>query len=154
MSKSLFALSLLLLLLSLPSSLSQNPNPSSTAYSELKSYGFPVGLLPVNVASYSLNRTSCDFAVHLDGRCRITLPPDNYLASYERRITGKLVGGKIADLDGIRVRALFRWWSISGIRLSGDDLVFEVGVASARYPARNFDKVPECEGRAPKKADS
>lgn len=149
MSKLLFALSLLLL--SVSNSLSQNPNPSSTAYSELKSNGFPVGLLPVNVASYSLNRTSGDFAVHLDGRCQITLPPDNYLASYEGRITGKLAGGKIADLDGIRVWALFRWWSISGIRLSGDDLVFEVGVASARYSARNFDEVPECEG---KKADS
>lgn len=155
MSKFLLVALAILLLLSPPCSLSQNPNPiPSSAHGQLKSSGFPMGLLPANVASYSLNRTSGDFAVHLDGRCRLTLPPDNYLAAYSERITGKLIGRRIAELDGIRVRAFFRWWSISGIKLSGDDLVFEVGVASAKYPAKNFDEISECDGRQPKKADS
>ncbi|KAK8477976.1 hypothetical protein V6N13_002551 [Hibiscus sabdariffa] len=29
----------------------------------------------------------------------------------------KIENGKIAELDGVRVRALFKWWSITGIRL-------------------------------------
>ena len=136
-------------------SLSLALSTPNTAHSELLHSGFPIGLLPTNVLAYTLNRTSGDFAVDLDGPdCRITLPPDNYLASYSHRITGRLLDRKIEGLDGIRVWAFFRWWSITGIRSSGDDLVFEVGVASAKYPAKNFDESPDCEGRGPKKADS
>ncbi|KAJ6833042.1 uncharacterized protein M6B38_301755 [Iris pallida] len=142
----LLILSFLLLTLH---SLSQNPNPNS-AYEELKLRGFPVGLLPADVSSYSLNRTSGEFSVDLGGRCQLLLPPDNYLASYSRRVTGKLLDGRIDDLDGIKVRAFFSWWSITRIRSSGEDLVFEVGVASAKYPAKNFDESQECEGRRKK----
>ncbi|KAJ3684821.1 hypothetical protein LUZ61_013985 [Rhynchospora tenuis] len=146
---------LLLLFVSLAISASaSNPNPSLTAYDELNRTGFPIGLLPSGVLSYSLNLTSGDFAVDLADHCRITLPPDNYLAVYSKRITGKLVDRKISGLDGIRVRALFRWWSISAIRSTGDDLVFEVGVASAKYPAKNFFETPDCEGQNGKKASS
>ncbi|WOK99158.1 hypothetical protein Cni_G07870 [Canna indica] len=134
-------------------SFSGDPNPSS-AYDELKSSGFPVGLLPANVLGYSLNRTSGDFAVRLDDHCRVTLPPDNYSATFSSRITGRLADRRISSLEGIKVRALFRWWAITGIRSSGDELVFEVGLASAKYPSRNFDESPECEGRSHDKADS
>ncbi|RWR73858.1 Protein of unknown function DUF538 [Cinnamomum micranthum f. kanehirae] len=129
---------------------SQNPDPNpnlNSAYDELKSKGFPIGLLPTNVLNYSLNRTSGDFSVNLDDVCRITLPPDNYLAAYSRRVTGKLVEGKISELDGIQVRAFFKWWSITGIRMSGENLVFEVGMVTAKYPSNNFDDSLECEGR-------
>ena len=134
-----------------------NPNPNTnpnSAYDELKNRGFPIVLLPTNVRGYSLNRSSGVFAVDLDDRCRITLPPDNYLAAYSPRITGKLNERRISELDGIRVRAFFRWWSITGIWSSGDDVVFEVGVTSAKYPSRNFGESPDCEGRRPRKASS
>ncbi|KAG6533367.1 hypothetical protein ZIOFF_007234 [Zingiber officinale] len=125
-----------------------NPNPS-TAYDELQGSGLPVGLLPAGVVAYSLNRTSGDFAVDFGEACRVTLPPDNYLASYSNRVTGNLVAGRITGLQGIRVRAFFRWWSITGIRSSGKDIVFEVGPTSAKYPSRNFDQSLDCEGRNP-----
>ncbi|GAB2300401.1 hypothetical protein Dimus_034443 [Dionaea muscipula] len=115
-------------------------------HKELESYGFPIGLLPLNVRSYSLNRTSGEFAVNLSDLCKLILPPDNYLATYSKTITGKIVENRIAELDGIRVRAFFQWWSVTGIRSSGDDLVFEVGMVSAKYPSRNFDESPACEG--------
>lgn len=135
---------------------SQNPNPKtlnsaqslSLAHTELTNYGFPVGLLPATtVLGYAVNETSGDFSVQLGGACKITLPPDNYVATYSKRITGKIVKGKIAELDGIRVRALFKWWSITGIRSSGDDIVFEVGMVTAKYPSKNFDESPACEGQ-------
>lgn len=140
----------LLLLLSLSSA---NPNPSSltAAHSELQSFGFPVGLLPSNVADYSINRTTGEFSVNLSDKCKLTLPPDNYLATYSKIVRGTIVKNKIAQLDGIRVRALFQWWSITGIKSSGDNLVFEVGMLSAKYPAKNFNESPPCEGS---KADS
>ncbi|KAK8581741.1 hypothetical protein V6N13_144747 [Hibiscus sabdariffa] len=95
--------------------------PLHRAHTELTSYGFPIGLLPASVEEYTLNQTTGDFAVDLGGTCKITLPPDNYLAAYSKRITWNIENGKIAELDGIRVRvrALFKWWSITGIRPVG-----------------------------------
>jgi len=123
--------------------------PSSilrTAYDELQRKGFPSGLLPNSVANYSLDTSSGGFSVQLQGRCDITLPPDNYPASFSEKIAGRLTEGYIQDLTGIRVRVFFQWWSITGIRSSGKDLVFEVGVVSAKYPSSNFDESPDCEG--------
>ncbi|KAL5975163.1 hypothetical protein ACLOJK_031842 [Asimina triloba] len=128
------------------SSSSESPNPIS-AHDQLKNKGFPIGLLPAGVLNYTLDPASGDFSVHFPDSCRITLPPDNYLASYSRRVTGKLVEGRIAELDGIRVRAFFTWWSITGIRSRGENLVFEVGSVTAKYPSKNFDETQECEGK-------
>ncbi|KAK9269461.1 hypothetical protein L1049_001236 [Liquidambar formosana] len=147
MAKPLFFLSVLALLFSFTHS-SQNPNPNpSSAHTVLSNYGFPIGLLPTAITSYTVNHTSGDFFVKLGDECKVTLPPDNYLATYSKTITGKIVENRIADLDGIRVRAFFQWWSITGIRSSGDNLVFEVGMVSAKYPSKNFDESPPCEGR-------
>lgn len=62
------------------------------------------------------------------------------------------MGSKIVGLSGIKVKALFQWWGITGIKVSGENLVFEVGGLSAKYPSKNFDEVPVCVGR--KKHDS
>ncbi|KVH88831.1 uncharacterized protein LOC112501619 [Cynara cardunculus var. scolymus] len=146
----IFFLFPLALLISISTSI-PNPNkPSSnslTAHSVLTSHGFPIGLLPTDVLSYDLNHTSGHFSVNLGYPCRLTLPPDNYLATYSKKITGKIVENRIAELNGIRVRAFFQWWGITGIKINGDDLVFEVGMVTAKYPAKNFDESPQCEGK-------
>uniref|UniRef100_A0A0E0C3T7 DUF642 domain-containing protein n=1 Tax=Oryza meridionalis TaxID=40149 RepID=A0A0E0C3T7_9ORYZ len=121
-----------------------------TAYDELRHRGFPRGLLPANVRGYTLDAGSGDFAVDLASSCRIVLPAGSYLASFSDRLTGRLDDRRISGLSGIRVRAFFRWWSITGIRADGDELVFEVGSVSAKFPARHFNASLEC----PAKADS
>lgn len=127
-------------------SLEEPTNILSTAYDELQRKGFPSGLLPNSVANYSFDNSSGHFSVQLQRRCDIILPPDNYPASFSEEIRGRLTEGYIQDLSGIRVRVFFTWWSITGIRSSGKDLVFEVGVGSAKYPSSNFDESPDCEG--------
>ncbi|CAN6442168.1 unnamed protein product [Victoria cruziana] len=119
-----------------------------SAYKELKSWGFPIGLLPANVKDYTLNRTTGDFSVSLGDQCQITLPPDNYVATYKRTLTGRLTEGKIGQLEGIQVWAIFKWWSITAIKTSGENLVFEVGMVSAKFPSKSFDESPLCEGTA------
>ncbi|KAM7275632.1 hypothetical protein ACFE04_017498 [Oxalis oulophora] len=136
MAKSLLIFSLLLLFISISLS-TQNPNPTTTtttttAHTELTQYGFPIGLLPSSIKSYAINSTTGEFYVDIGSACKVTLPPDNYLATYSPKVKGKIVKGKIAELDGIKVRAFYQWWAITGIRSSGDDLVFEVGVVSAK----------------------
>ncbi|KAM7509482.1 hypothetical protein LguiA_019935 [Lonicera macranthoides] len=146
-------LSLFLLLIPLTTSSNPNPNPNTTtplptlAHTELIKYGFPTGLLPTNVATYSVNSTSGEFTVHLSSKCHLTLPPDNYLATYSKKITGKIVEGKIGNLDGISVRAFFKWWGITGIKSNGENLIFEVGMVTAKYPSKNFQDIPECDGK-------
>lgn len=134
----------------LPISL-QDPSPGvkapTRAHAELTNHGFPIGLLPLSVKDYFINQTSGDFSLFLHGTCKITLPPDNYLATYSNKVTGRISQGKIAELQGIRVRAFFKWWSITGIRSSGDNLVFEVAGVTAKYPSKNFDETLDCEGK-------
>lgn len=156
-SKLVLIFSSLLVVLIPSSSLRPDPNPfpesdsvkaPSPAHAKLMSYGFPIGLLPAAVVSnYTVDHNSGGFSLDLEGACKITLPPDNYLAMYSKKITGKIVEGKIAELDGITVRAFFRWWAITGIRADGDNLVFEVGMVTAKYPIKNFDQSPACEGQ-------
>ncbi|XP_078439323.1 DUF538 family protein (Protein of unknown function, DUF538) [Wolffia australiana] len=150
-SKIAFFILVFVHILCLPSnshSLAEIPNLGKlSAHELLRIHGFPPGLVPNNVQGYSLDAVTGEFVLNLGDNCRVNLPPDNYLASFSKKLTGKLQNGQIADLDGIRVRAFFRWWSITGIRSSGDDLVFEVGVASAKYPSKNFNVSLECEGR-------
>uniref|UniRef100_A0A0D6R2U9 DUF538 domain-containing protein n=1 Tax=Araucaria cunninghamii TaxID=56994 RepID=A0A0D6R2U9_ARACU len=145
MSTKLFLLFPFLLIL-LQCSAEESNRILRTAHEELSSKGFPSGLLPNSVANYSLEKSSGDFSVQLKGRCDIVLPPDNYLASFSRVITGKLTEGYIQGLTGIRVYAFFKWWSVTGIRSKGEKLVFEVGMVSASYPSANFDESPACEG--------
>ena len=123
---------------------------TTTAYDELRLRGFPRGLLPANVRGYTLDAGSGDFAVDLVSSCRIVLPAGSYLANFNDRLTGHLDDGRISGLSGISVKAFFRWWSITGIRADGDELVFEVGSVSAKFPARHFNASLEC----PAKADS
>ncbi|XP_050261370.1 uncharacterized protein LOC126706114 [Quercus robur] len=112
--------------------LSYQLRSATNTHIELTNYGFPVKLLPSSVHGYSINKTSGDFSVEVGGDCKITLLPDNYLATYSKTVRGKIVSGKIAELDGIRVCALFKWWSITGIQSTGEDLVFEVSMVTVK----------------------
>lgn len=144
----LLAASLLLPLARPDSSSSSSAPATTTAYDELRLRGFPRGLLPANVRAYTLDAGSGDFAVDLRSSCRIVLPAGSYLAAFSDRLTGRLDDRRISGLDGIRVRAFFRWWSITGIRADGDQLVFEVGSVSAKFPARDFNASLECPAQA------
>ncbi|XP_050371706.1 uncharacterized protein LOC126789554 [Argentina anserina] len=152
MTKYLLVFFALILLVSLSSQTAdpKTPNPTRTpslAHIELTRYGFPIGLLPSAVKNYTVNPVSGDFVVDFGDACKITLPPDNYLATYSKKVTGKINHGRIAEINGISVRAFYQWWSITGIRSSGENLVFEVGMVSAKYPSKNFNDSPACEGR-------
>jgi hypothetical protein len=130
------------------STTTSSPAAAATAYDELGLRGFPRGLLPANVRAYTLDAGSGDFAVDLRSSCRIVLPAGSYLAAFSDRLTGRLDDRRISGLDGIRVRAFFRWWSITGIRADGDQLVFEVGSVSAKFPARDFNASLDCPAQA------
>ncbi|KAL9261478.1 hypothetical protein AKJ16_DCAP04538 [Drosera capensis] len=137
---------LLALIAAITTNVSSTTTAPSAAHTALISYNFPPGLLPTTIYSYTINTTTGDFSLRLGSLCHVTLPPDNYLAAYSDIIKGRIMENRIEKLDGIRVRALWKWWGITGIKREGEDLVFEVGVVSAKYPVGKFGESPECEG--------
>eukprot|EP00246_Nothoceros_aenigmaticus_P009494 TRINITY_DN25054_c0_g1_i1.p1 TRINITY_DN25054_c0_g1~~TRINITY_DN25054_c0_g1_i1.p1 ORF type:complete len:163 (+),score=14.42 TRINITY_DN25054_c0_g1_i1:87-575(+) len=114
-----------------------------SAYEQLERNGFPRGLLPNTVVSYSLESDGT-FSVHLAGKCSFTIPDENLSVSYSKVISGVLKPGKLSQLSGIQVKVLFFWVSITGIQAKNDNLVFEVGILSAQYPVSNFYEGPDC----------
>lgn len=135
---------LLLLLLSLTTVSHCFSRDSSSAYDVLESYGFPSGLLPETVASYELDDDG-KFTLYLDGSCTVDIP-NAYPVKYASTIKGNIASGSLTNLSGISVKVFFIWWDITAIYVSGENLVFKVGPASATYPILNFSENPVCEG--------
>ncbi|KAJ7548033.1 hypothetical protein O6H91_08G114600 [Diphasiastrum complanatum] len=125
--------------LSQPKGSSAKPSVSD----ELVAYGFPAGLLPETVVDYDL-QTNGNFNVYLQEVCAATLRK-TYHVTYGSTISGHLEYGAISGLSGISVKAFFFNLAITGIYVSGNDLLFEVGFVSAKFPVTNFDESPICQ---------
>lgn len=115
---------------------------SLSAYQVLQSYDFPPGLLPKGVTSYDLNSTTGKFSVYLNGTCTFTI--DGYDLKYKSTITGTISKDKIKDLKGIQVKVLLFWVNIIEVTRDKDEVDLSVGIASASFPANNFDESPQC----------
>eukprot|EP01018_Ginkgo_biloba_P027830 Gb_27093 [translate_table: standard] len=118
------------------------PSEQLTVYEVLEEYGFPVGLLPTNVESYTLDTSDGSFEVYLSSSCSFKV--DGYRLKYKKKITGKITADSLKDLSGISVKVWFFYLSISEVIVEGDDLEFYAGLASASFPESNFDESPEC----------
>jgi hypothetical protein len=120
------------------------PGPASDVYERLEDYGFPVGLLPHIVTGYDLEPDG-RFTLYLESKCQV-LVEGKYPLIYNKVITGMLSYGKLQGLKGINVKAFYIWWNISGIALGDDEnLFFDIGILSTKFPCNNFDDPPICE---------
>ncbi|XP_026451513.1 uncharacterized protein LOC113351796 [Papaver somniferum] len=117
-------------------------NSNLSAHEILQGYDFPVGLLPVGVTGYELDKSSGKFAVHFGaGDC--SFPLSGYQLKYKSTITGVISKGKLINLSGISVRVLFVWANIIEV-LKRDQLQFSIGIASAYFPIDSFYDSPKC----------
>ncbi|KAK7359261.1 hypothetical protein VNO77_01214 [Canavalia gladiata] len=109
----------------------------------LPQYGFPKGLLPNNVVSYTLSPNGF-FTVQLQSPCYVQF--EEQLVYYHTRITGSLSYGSVAHVTGIQAQKLFLWLSVTGIKAHQDSgmLEFFVGALSQQLPANDFQDVPGC----------
>ncbi|PON42963.1 hypothetical protein TorRG33x02_334720 [Trema orientale] len=76
----------------------------------LPQYGFPRGLLPNNVKSYTLSDDG-DFEVELESPCYVEL----YDVYYDQMIKGHLTFGSISHLSGVLVKTLFLWFPVTHV---------------------------------------
>ncbi|CAI9105409.1 OLC1v1004322C1 [Oldenlandia corymbosa var. corymbosa] len=113
------------------------------AYEILKSYNFPVGLLPKGAREYDLDEKTGKFNAYFNDSCSFSLE-GSYQLKYKSKISGYIAKGKLSQLSGISVKVLFLWLNIVEVVRNGDDLEFSVGIASADFAVDNFDIIPQC----------
>ncbi|GLT82388.1 hypothetical protein SLE2022_007710 [Rubroshorea leprosula] len=112
----------------------------------LSAYGFPKGLLPNNVKSYTLSDDG-DFSVELYNPCYVQF---DQLVYYDKQIKGKLSYGSVHGVSGIQAKKLFIWVSVTGIEVdkTSDMIEFYVGALSEKLPAKDFQVIPACKSKA------
>ncbi|KDP28181.1 hypothetical protein JCGZ_13952 [Jatropha curcas] len=113
-----------------------------SAYNVLKEYNCPIGLLPVGVTGYELNRETGEFAVYVNETCKYKI--NQYTLEYKSTITGVISKGKLRNLTGVRVFVILLWINIVEVTRDGDELDFSVGIASANFAIDNFKDCPRC----------
>ncbi|XP_023531629.1 uncharacterized protein LOC111793813 [Cucurbita pepo subsp. pepo] len=149
---SLSRFSLLLLILTitaqthLASSVRDIALNSTDIHELLPLYGFPKGLLPNNVKSYTLSADG-SFEIELESECYVKF---DLLVYYDKIVKGKLRYGSVADVSGIEAKKLFLWVSVTGIEANqgSGTIDFYVGVLSETLPAQQFQKIPACTRKA------
>ncbi|KGN66577.1 uncharacterized protein LOC101202755 [Cucumis sativus] len=145
-----FSLFLLILLFSTQTHLSFSardfPLRSSDIHDLLPLYGFPVGLLPDNVNSYTLSDDGT-FEIQLQSSCYVHFSD---LVYYGKNIKGKLSNRSLSDVSGIEVKKLFAWLPITGIKVTPDSksIEFAVGFLSEILPVSMFESIPTCRRKA------
>ncbi|XP_038880736.1 uncharacterized protein LOC120072336 isoform X2 [Benincasa hispida] len=138
--------SLFLLILAVSTQTHLSFSTSTDIHDLLPLYGFPIGLLPNNVQSYTLSDDG-SFDIQLQSDCYVKFTD---LVYYGRNIKGKLSYGSLTDVSGIQVKKLFAWLPITGIKVSqgSKSIEFAVGFLSENLPVSMFESIPTCRKRA------
>ncbi|KAK8614537.1 hypothetical protein V6N13_068337 [Hibiscus sabdariffa] len=89
----------------------------SQQHTKLSNNDFLVGILPTGVIGYDLSGETGEFS------------------------------GRIRNLKGMSVKALFFWLNIVEVIHDGGELKFSVGLASTNFPVDNFYESPLCNCR-------
>ncbi|CAK8578507.1 unnamed protein product [Lathyrus sativus] len=123
------------------------PTIATDIHDLLPDYGFPKGILPNNIASYTIS-PSGHFTVHLDFPCYVRF--SDQLVYYNTLITGTLTYGSVSGVSGIQAKMLFVWLPVTGMEVDSRSgmLEFFVGALSKKLPANQFQNVPGCSSKA------
>ncbi|CAI9761470.1 unnamed protein product [Fraxinus pennsylvanica] len=118
-------------------------NTPLTAYDVLQAYDFPVGILPVGVTHYEINRANGKFSAYFNSSCSFSIE-GSYQLRYKSKISGYISKDKLTSLSGVSVKVLFLWLNIDEVKRNGDKLEFSVGILSAEFGINNFYESPQC----------
>ncbi|KAM0055233.1 hypothetical protein Hdeb2414_s0006g00203681 [Helianthus debilis subsp. tardiflorus] len=119
----------LLLLISTTAAAATSDTP--TMYDELLAYNFPVGLLPIGVTGYELNKNTGEFKAYLPETCSFKI--QGYNLKYKSTIIGVIEKGRLKNMKGINLKILVVWLNIVEVSRHGDELDFSVGIMSAGF---------------------
>jgi hypothetical protein len=119
----------------------------------LPDYGFPKGILPNNIASYTISPSGY-FTLHLQSPCYVRF--SGQLVYYDTFVSGTLTYGSVSGVSGIQAKILFVWLPVTGMKVDARNgmLEFFVGALSKKLPANQFQDVPGCSSKACKGSDT
>ncbi|XP_076891991.1 uncharacterized protein At5g01610-like [Bidens hawaiensis] len=132
---------ILLALLALIASTSAIP----TIYEIVKQFGFPAGIVPDSVESYTTNDVDGTFAIYLKKPCYVKY---EYLVYFDTEITGKISYGLITDITGLQAQSYGIWLDIDEIKVVGDNLQFTLGFITVKSDIALFEEIPTCKDKA------
>uniref|UniRef100_A0A7N0VLN2 DUF538 family protein n=1 Tax=Kalanchoe fedtschenkoi TaxID=63787 RepID=A0A7N0VLN2_KALFE len=120
--------------------------PGNEIHDLLPKYGFPRGLIPNIVKSYTLTDDG-DLQIFLQHPCYVQF---DQLVYYDKVVKGKLKYGSVTAVSGIQIKKLFVWVTVTGMDADFDsDMVeFHVGALSQKLPAKQFQEIPSCKNKA------
>lgn len=109
-------------------------------------YGLPKGLIPSDIKSYTLDKSTGSFSIEMTRTCYVHF---QQLVWYDKHIKGKLSYGAVHDVSGIQAKKLFLWLPVTGIEKvkNSDVLRFFVGALSEDLPAEQFQEIPQCKSK-------
>ncbi|KAH7852129.1 hypothetical protein Vadar_020947 [Vaccinium darrowii] len=115
------------------------------AYEVLKEFGYPVGLLPKEVAGYKLDRCTGEFSVYLATK-RCNFSTGSYSLIFKQTITGVLNKERISRIRGVKVKGLFGWTNLDEVLQIREGFV-EIsndGVSGSTIPIEDLLVSPHC----------
>ncbi|KAI3688244.1 hypothetical protein L1987_81955 [Smallanthus sonchifolius] len=119
-----------------------------TIYDIVNQFGFPSGIIPDSVASYSTAPSDGDsytFSISLKKPCYVKY---DYLVHFDTEITGKITYGKITDLKGLQAQSFWFWLNIDEIKVDGSSLQFTLGLVTVKSDISLFVEIPTCKDKA------
>ncbi|KAI7747450.1 hypothetical protein M8C21_002645 [Ambrosia artemisiifolia] len=135
---------LLVALLALTASTSAVP----TIFDIVNQFGFPSGILPDSVESYSTSPSDGDtftFVVYLKKPCYVKY---DYLVHFDTEISGKISNGQITELKGLKAQSFWFWLNVDEIKVDGRSLQFTLGLVTVKSDISLFVDIPTCKDKA------
>ncbi|XP_010462372.1 PREDICTED: uncharacterized protein LOC104742967 [Camelina sativa] len=113
----------------------------------LQRFGFPKGLLPDNVKSYTVSEDDGAFSVDLTSPCYVEF--GDQLVYFGKKIAGKFSYGIAKNLNGIQAKEGFLWLPVTAMTSdqTASTVVFSVGFLTKSLPASLFEDVPSCSSK-------
>ncbi|CAI9756671.1 unnamed protein product [Fraxinus pennsylvanica] len=108
--------------------------PPLTAYNVLQAYDFPVGILPMGVTHYEINKANAKFNPYFNSSCSFSIE-GSYQLRYKLKINGYISKDKLTSLSGL---------NIGEVKRNGDKREFFVGILSTKFGINNFYESPRC----------
>ncbi|KAJ0639298.1 hypothetical protein HanOQP8_Chr16g0598921 [Helianthus annuus] len=141
------SLLLLLALVALTPSTSASQNLSLNLHQLLQLLGFPPGLIPDPVESFSISLVgllppTVNFTIHFEEPCYVQYVIPNYFAPV---FTGQITFGKISGMIGHKDQfSSGEWIDMYDVTVVGEDLLFEYATTNLTYNRAYFEEVKTC----------
>ncbi|KAL9998439.1 hypothetical protein Hdeb2414_s0545g00914621 [Helianthus debilis subsp. tardiflorus] len=141
------SLLLLLVLVALTPSTSASQNLSLNLHQLLQLLGFPPGLIPDPIESFSISLAgllplSFNFTVHFEEPCYVQYVIPNYFAPV---FTGQITFGKISGMIGHKDQfPSGEWIDMYDVTVVGEELLFEYATTNLTYDRAYFEEVETC----------